>query len=74
MWDFVGYAGTVALLVFKEYWLTGIDWSAFYNHINLYIGLICCLAFVGSIGYIMKRKAGKAFTVTPTANPEYSLN
>ena len=67
--DFVGYAGTVALLVFKEYWLTGIDWSAFYNHMNLYIGLICCLAFVGSASYIMRRKAGKAVTAAPQPTP-----
>ena len=67
--DFVGYAGTVALLVFKEYWLTGIDWSAFYNHMNLYIGLICCLAFVGSASYIMRRKAGKAVTAAPQPIP-----
>ena len=67
--DFVGYAGTVPLLVFKEYWLTGIDWSAFYNHMNLYIGLICCLAFVGSASYIMRRKVGKAVTAAPQPIP-----
>ena len=67
--DFVGYAGTVALLVFKEYWLTGIDWSAFYNHMNLYIGLICCLAFVGSASYIVRRKVGKTVTAAPQPIP-----
>ena len=54
--DFVGYAGTVALLVFKEYLLTGIDWAVFYNHMNLSVGLICCVAFIGSMGYIARRK------------------
>ena len=76
--DFVGYAGTVALLVFKEYLLTGIDWSVFYDYINLYVGLACCIAFAGSMAYIARRKtrrtaateskADNDLILTPSAN------
>lgn len=58
--DFVGYAGTVALLFFKEYLIQDINWAVFYNQMNLYIGLICCAAFAGSIAYIVRSKAQKA--------------
>lgn len=58
--DFVGYAGTVALLVFKEYLLTGIDWSVFYDRMNLCVGLVCCLAFLGATAYIVRHKAHRA--------------
>ena len=57
--DFVGYAGTVALLFFKEYLIQGINWAVFYNQMNLYIGLTCCVAFAGSIAYILRHKAQK---------------
>ncbi len=67
--DFVGYAGTVALLIFKEYLLTGIDWSVFYDYINLYVGLACCIAFVGSMAYIARRKTRRtAATESKTDN------
>lgn len=59
--DFVGYLGTLALLLFKEFYASHIDWASFYNHMSLYIGVVCCLAFIGSLVYMIqvrKRKQG----------------
>ena len=55
--DFIGYLGTLALLVFKETFASGIDWLPFYNHLSIAFGTLCCLAFVGSAFYIMARKS-----------------
>ena len=71
--DFVGYAGTVALLVFKEYLLTGIDWSVFYDYINLYVGLACCIAFAGSMAYIVRRKTRRTATTESKADNDLIL-
>lgn len=71
--DFVGYAGTVALLVFKEYLLTGIDWSVFYDYINLYVGLTCCIAFAGSMAYIVRRKTRRTATTESKADNDLIL-
>ncbi len=59
--DFVGYFGTLALLLFKEFYASHIDWASFYNSMSLYIGIVCCLAFIGSLVYMIqvrKRKEG----------------
>lgn len=47
--DFVGYMGTLALLLFKEFYAAHIDWASFYNHMSLYIGTACCMAFLASL-------------------------
>ena len=51
--DFVGYLGTLGLLLFKEFYATHIDWASFYNYMSLYIGIACCLAFIGSLIYMV---------------------
>lgn len=59
--DFVGYFGTLSLLLFKEFYASHIDWASFYNSMSLYIGIVCCLAFIGSLVYMIqvrKRKEG----------------
>ena len=59
--DFVGYLGTLGLLLFKEFCASHIDWASFYNHMSLFIGTACCLAFIGSLAYMIyarKRKQG----------------
>lgn len=71
--DFVGYAGTVTLVVFKEYLLTGIDWSVFYDYINLYVGLACCIAFAGSMAYIARRKTRRTATTESKADNDLIL-
>lgn len=54
--DFVGYLGTLALLLFKESYASHIDWQSFYNHMSLWIGVVCCVAFTGSLVYMVWRK------------------
>ena len=44
--DFVGYVGTLLLLLFKEFYASQIDWHTFYNKMSIYIGAFCCIAFV----------------------------
>lgn len=59
--DFVGYLGTLGLLLFKEFCASHIDWASFYNHMSLFIGVACCLSFILSLVYMIharKRKQG----------------
>ena len=63
--DFVGYMGTLALLVFKEACASHVDWALFYNQMSVYIGVACCLAFVGSLVYMIH--ADKRFRKNPDA-------
>ena len=53
--DFVGYLGTLALLLFKEFMAPHVDWTSFYNGMSVYVGIICCIAFAGSIIYIINK-------------------
>ena len=62
--DFIGYVGTLALLMFKEFYATHIDWASFYNHMSLYIGIACCLAFTVALIYMVQ--ASKA--ISPKGN------
>lgn len=57
--DFVGYLGTLALLLFKEFYASHIDWQSFYNHMSLWIGVVCCITFVGSLIYMIHTKKRK---------------
>lgn len=53
--DFIGYLGTLCLLLFKEFQAPHIDWTSFYNGMSVYIGVACCLAFAGSIIYMINK-------------------
>lgn len=53
--DFVGYLGTLGLLLFKELKAPHIDWTSFYNGMSVYVGVACCLAFAISIVYIINK-------------------
>lgn len=57
--DFIGYLGTLALLVFKEFKASHMDWASFYNSMSLYIGILCCLTFIGSMIYMIQAKHRK---------------
>lgn len=57
--DFVGYLGTLALLLFKEFFASHIDWASFYNHMSFYIGTACCLAFIASLVYMIHARNRK---------------
>lgn len=61
--DFVGYMGTLALLVFKELHASHVDWTVFYNNMSVIIGVVCCLAFVGSLIYMLN--ASRRFRKDP---------
>ena len=77
--DFVGYLGTLAILLYKELSAPHIDWGTFYDKMSIYIGIACCMAFIGSTAYIINamRRRGKPTTedidnnnviITPTAS------
>lgn len=73
--DFVGYMGTLALLVFKEVYASHVNWTLFYNQMSIYIGVACCLAFVGSLIYMIRasrrfRKDPDAFSLSGKASGE----
>lgn len=53
--DFIGYTGTVLVLMFKEFFNTDINWLDFYNQMSGYVGIICTIAFTCSIIYLVQR-------------------
>ena len=53
--DFIGYTGTVFVLMFKEFFNTDINWLQFYNQLSGYVGIICTIAFTCSIIYLIQR-------------------
>ena len=53
--DFIGYTGTVLVLMFKEFFNTDINWLEFYNQMSGYVGIICTVAFSCSIIYLVQR-------------------
>ena len=57
--DFVGYVGTLALLGFKEFYASHIDWAVFYNHLSVIVGVTCCVCFAGSLVYMLVAKNQK---------------
>lgn len=57
--DFVGYLGTLALLFFKEYFASHINWAVFYNQMSVWVGITCCIAFMGSLVYMIWKKNRK---------------
>ena len=54
--DFAGYLGTVCMLVFKEVFAAGLDWIEFYNTMVAALGCACCLLFVGSLLWLVRRE------------------
>ena len=53
--DFIGYTGTVLVLMFKEFAHADINWLEFYNILSGYVGLICTVAFTCSMIYLIQR-------------------
>lgn len=53
--DFIGYTGTVLVLMFKEFFSTDINWLDFYNQMSGYVGIVCTVAFTCSIIYLVQR-------------------
>lgn len=74
--DFIGYTGTVLVLMFKEFSNTEINWLEFYNQMSGYVGIICSVAFTCSIIYLIQRhnrevllRSGAAEAEEPEALP-----
>ena len=53
--DFLGYTGTVLVLVLKEFCNPHIDWAVFYNQFAGYVGISCCITFICSFVYLHQR-------------------
>ena len=53
--DFIGYMGTVLVLVLKECFKPNIDWLHFYNLMSGYVGVACAMAFMGALIYLLAR-------------------
>lgn len=53
--DFLGYTGTVLVLVLKEFCNPDINWAVFYNQFAGYVGIFCCVTFVCSFVYLHQR-------------------
>ena len=53
--DFIGYTGTVCVLLFKEFCSPDINWMEFYNQFSGWVGIVCSIAFIGSAIYLMQR-------------------
>ena len=58
--DFLGYTGTVLVLLGKELFNPETDWACFYNRMAGYVGVICCIAFILSLVYLYRRSQGLA--------------
>ena len=52
---FIGYTGTVLVLMFKEFAHVDINWLEFYNILSGYVGLICTVAFTCSMINLIQR-------------------
>ena len=53
--DFIGYTGTVVVLIFKEFFNPAVNWLDFYNLMSGYVGMACSVAFIGSAVYLIQR-------------------
>ena len=53
--DFLGYTGTILVLVLKEFAGSELDWAFFYNRLAGCVGVVCCGLFVASFIYLRRR-------------------
>lgn len=53
--DFLGYTGTVLVLVLKEFCNPDINWAMFYNLLAGYVGIFCSITFICSFVYLHQR-------------------
>lgn len=58
--DFIGYLGTVVVLVVKEFFNPDINWLTFYNQLAGYIGLGCGVLFLCAFVYLWQARPRKA--------------
>lgn len=68
--DFLGYTGTVMVLVLKEFCNPHIDWAVFYNQFAGYVGIFCCATFICSFVYLQQRHRRENGLVSRDSQPE----
>lgn len=57
--DFIGYLGTVIVLITKEFFNPDINWLVFYNQLAAYVGLGCGILFLGAFAYLWQTRSHK---------------
>lgn len=72
--DFIGYLGTVGVLIFKESFVAHLNWIEFYNTMVLTLGTACCFLFMGCILYFMHRSRVVRKEEIPSVTTALSLN
>lgn len=78
--DFLGYTGTIIVLIVKELFSPDINWTYFYNSMAGYVGLICGIAFICCLVYLHLRYRKEYGTPTvrkvkiPKAAASYNIN
>lgn len=81
--DFVGYMGTVLVLVFKECFSPDIDWLRFYNGMSAFVGIVCAVSFALSAAWLVwryrreraRRAGGEVYASTssfPSGGSDYA--
>ena len=53
--DFLGYTGTILVLVLTDFGAPSLDWEVLYNQLAGYEGIFCCATFVASFVYLRQR-------------------
>ncbi|MDR0657578.1 MAG: DUF5690 family protein [Mediterranea sp.] len=71
--DFLGYTGTVLVLLGKELFNPETDWACFYNRMAGYVGVICCIAFIFSLVYLYRRSQELALRAGVKRSQELAL-
>ena len=61
--DFVGYVGTVAVLVFKELFVAELNWIEFYNTMVTVLCVTCCLLFGGALAWLAQQRVRRRETL-----------
>lgn len=72
--DFIGYVGTVAVLIFKELFITDLNWIEFYNSMVTLLGVACCLLFGGCLTWLGQQNKRTLPSVSPEREPESILS
>lgn len=67
--DFIGYTGTVCVLLFKEFCSPDINWMEFYNQFSGWVGIIGVIAFIGSAVYLVQRYKMEKLLIREALSP-----
>ncbi len=70
--DFIGYTGTVVVLIFKEFFNPAVNWLDFYNLMSGYVGIACSIAFIGSAVYLIQRYRREKYAKVSGEEHRYS--